>query len=103
MDLLRDPMWQFAGAVLSILAIAVSIILYLLQRNRKELSYFIISKTPLVNVAKDVGDKLEIRFDGKVVRAVHLIVVRIFNSGNVPILPIDFQRDVSIVFDENAK
>ena len=57
-DILRDPLWQFAGAILAVLAIAISIVLYRLQRQSKELIYEIVSSTPLLGIQEEVDKKL---------------------------------------------
>jgi len=44
-EALRDPIWQFIGAVLAFAAIVISILLYFMQRRRKALSYEIVSRT----------------------------------------------------------
>lgn len=101
-DILRDPMWQFVAALLAAIAILVSIILYLKQRRRKALSYEILSRTPLLSVKEEIKKQLKILYDGKPVRQVHLVVVRIVNSGNTPILSTDYERLISLNFGEEA-
>src|SRR3990172_5120414 len=96
-------MWEFLGVALAALAIIVIIVLYLLQRNRKGLSYEVVSHTPLLSRTEEVGGKLQILFDGKTVQDVHLVEVRIINSGNTPILPADYERPISLKFGENAQ
>ena len=100
---MRDSIWQFIGAVLVIVSIAVSVIVYFLQKSRKLLSYEILSETALLSVAKEVEDKIKILFEGDVVKRVHLILVRISNTGNVPILPSDFLKDLTVSFSGSAK
>jgi hypothetical protein len=36
-EILNNPIWEFVGVVVAILAIGVTIILYLKQKNKKEL------------------------------------------------------------------
>ncbi len=96
-DFLRDSTWQFAVATLiGVSAIVVSIVAYVLQRNRKLLIYEIISSTPLVSVKDEVEGKLQIIYDGAEVSDVHLVVVRISNSGNVPITSNDYDRPLIV-------
>ena len=51
-DLLRDPLWQFIGALLALLAIGVSVALYLIQRRKKRLSYEIVSNSSLLTMRR---------------------------------------------------
>lgn len=99
----RDPMWQFIGAVLALLAIVISIILYLKQRRFKSLSYEILSCTPLLSIEDEIKGDLQVTYRGNLVEQVHLIIIRIINTGNTPITTEDFERPVNISFGEEAE
>ena len=101
-DIFRDPMWQFVAVLLTAIAILVSISLYLKQRRRKALSYSILSQTPLLSVKEEIKKELKILYNGKPVEQVHLIMVKIINSGNTPILSTDYERPISLNFGEKA-
>jgi len=45
--LLRDPAWQFVGAAVAVLALLLSLLIAIIQRQRKRLDYQIITDTPL--------------------------------------------------------
>ena len=47
-ELLRDPVWQFVGAVLAAIAIGIPILVYYRQRRRKRLGYQILANTPVL-------------------------------------------------------
>ena len=64
LNLIRDPLWQFVGALLALAAIAVSVFLYRLQAGRKSLAYHVISDTPLFRVDEDIRGKLQIVYEG---------------------------------------
>ena len=53
-ELLRDPMWDGIGAAIGLVgvvaAIVLGVVLYRLQRRRKELGYRVLSKTRVVSV-----------------------------------------------------
>jgi len=102
-----EQWWSFMGVVVAIIAIlvgvAVAIIVYLMQRQRKELSYDIISSTPLLSHEEEVKGKLQISFEGKPVEKVQLVLVRIANSGNVPIEAKDYERQINFSFGESAQ
>lgn len=96
MELLRDPLWQFIGAVLALLALPTGFWIYLLQRARKEIAYGLLSSRRLISLSSDLRDRVAITLDGKSVEDVHLLIVGIKNSGNVPILESDFLYSPSI-------
>ena len=102
-DILRDPLWQFVGAVLGIFAIIVSIVLFFVQRKKKTLSYEILSKTPVLSATEEIAGQLQILFQGKVVQKVYLLVIRLSNTGNVPIASSDYERPILIRFGEGAR
>jgi hypothetical protein len=102
-EFLRDPFWQFVGATLALVGIAVSVVLYYLQRRRKALSYDVVSRTPLMSVKEEVQGRVQILFDGTPVSAAHMVVIRVTNSGNVPIVPSDFLRPLKFGFGETVQ
>ena len=88
MDVLRDPIWQFIGAIIGFVAIIVPIVVYVfLQRRKKGLSYEIIASTPLISLQQAIKDRVVILYDGIKIETMHLLLLRVFNSGTVPILP----------------
>lgn len=102
-EILRDPFWQFVIVVLiGVLAIIAAVIIYLKQRLHKNISYEIISKSSLLSVNDEIKQDVQISFKGKLVQQVSLIILRIFNSGNVPVLSTDFESPIAITLGKNA-
>jgi uncharacterized protein YjeT (DUF2065 family) len=73
------------------------------QRQRKSLSYQIVSNTPLLSVEEEIKKDLVIRYRGKEVQKVDLVVVRIVNTGNLPIAAKDFDRPITLDLGEGAQ
>jgi len=86
-----------------IAAIIIPIVLYLKQRQKKVLSYEIVSDTPLLSVKEEIKTKLQILFEGKPVQQVYLGMVRVFNSGNMPIEVKDYDCPITLCFGEGAQ
>jgi len=103
MDFLRDPIWQFIGVIVALVALFSSVIFYIKQRSLKRFTYQIISNTSIVNIEKDLKDKLQIIFNGKAVEDAHLVILKIWNSGNASILPADFEKPINLVFGDKAE
>ena len=102
LEILRDPMWQFIGALFTIIAVIFTVLFFKMQHRHKALSYKILSYTPLV--IKDViGEKLQILFEGKPVEDVYLSIIKIYNSGNTPIVSNDYERPINLYFGENSQ
>ena len=102
-DILRDPLWQFIGAVLVVLGIIISVVVLRQERHRKKLSYEIISSTPLLSSKEEISGKLQILFKGNPVEDVHLIEIKIANSGNMPITSAEYERPVNFGFGDKAQ
>ena len=102
MDFLRDPIWQFIGAVLALIALFVSIYLFVLQRRKKTLAYEILSETKLLTMKEGFEGKVQILFEGQSVKNVHLLVIKIINNGNIPIASSDFEKALTFAFNEDV-
>lgn len=103
LEIIRDSLWQFITVVIAIIAIIVSIILYLIQRRRKALSWEIISNTPLLSIDEEIKGDLQILFAGKPVQDIQLIILKIINSGNIPIKYTEYERPIYLKLGENAQ
>lgn len=97
-DILRDPIWQFIGVALSLVAIAITIFAIKIQYRKKSLAFSIlISKyIPLTNSKRIESIK---RLAGNLdVRNVYCLAIKIKNNGNIPILQSDFQEPLCFRF-----
>jgi hypothetical protein len=103
LDLLRDPIWQFIGAAIGLLALGATLALHWMGRHRKELSYEVLYRDRLAGAKNNLAGNVEIRYRGVPVPEVHFIAIRLVNSGNAPILPQDFVRPVTFTFGDSAK
>jgi hypothetical protein len=97
---LRDSIWQF---ILGASGIITAVFIYWLQRSKKSLSYQILSETPLVTNEKALKQKIQILFEGETIPDAHLIVFKVFNDGNTPILSGDFAAPPRFFFGEGSK
>jgi hypothetical protein len=102
MEFLRDPLWQFIGAVIGGIGLVVAIVSFL-QRKRKRLSYEIVSSSSLLSLDRQIKGKVKILYDGIEVEKVHLIVIRVYNSGNTPIKSGDYERPIKFSFGPSAR
>ena len=102
-DFLRDPMWQFIGALIGLITVAITIIIYLIQRRSKKLDYELISKTSLLSVQDEVDGRVQIVFEGTHVQKVHLIICKVSNSGNVSIVSSDYEIPLSFEMGPDSR
>lgn len=86
--------WLQVG--IGVVALIVTGVLFLIDRRRKSLQWVIIANRAVLTETKfDV----EVRHDGKVVRAPRLIVWRVANGGADPIAATDFESPLTFRID----
>ncbi len=102
LELLRDPIWQFAGAFIALIAIAVSVAVYFAQLQRKDITYELLSNTPLLTVSERGLGQIQLTYNSVPVENPRLAVIRLTNSGNVPIATTDYERPISFAFGEGT-
>ena len=99
LEAFQDPLIQFFSIVfLSALTIGVMVIIFLIQRNKKSISYEILSQTSVLTHSEELKGRLIVQFDGKSVPDVHITILKIINTGNVPITDSDFVKPIEISF-----
>lgn len=103
MDFLRDPIWQFVGALLALIAVLFSVYAYSRQRKRKALSYDLLTYTKVVTIGEKLRGKVQVLYDGIPVENAYLGIVRVYNSGNVPITPSDLIEPLVLSFGEQTE
>lgn len=78
------------------LAIIVSVILWRLNQRRKSLDYQVLRREPILSLKGRARRRLDVRYDGMPVEDASLVVVRIRNSGHLPINPGDYQTRLAV-------
>ena len=104
MGFLSNSIWQvILNLAIGLLTIIVSVLIFRKQQSRRNLTYEIISDAHILSIKAEVKDKVQILFENKLVNNVRLLIFRIWNSGNTPILPNDYIEPLSIDFGEGAE
>lgn len=96
---LRDPIWQFIGAILALITLGVSIFVIIAQKNRKSLSCRLLADTELFI---PVNGKFRTTYEGHPVQNVFLIIIKVLNDGNVPIEASDFAQELTFAVGPGA-
>lgn len=97
--LFRDQLWQFIGVILTVLALGLTI----RQRQIKAISYDIITTNELLTVHEELEGKLQILYEGQPTKDISLVIIKLFNSGNLPIATSDYESPISFYFDDATK
>ena len=104
MEWFRDPIWQFVGAVIGIVAIIITYFVFKRQQKMKSIVYEIISTTPLLSVKGEMKNKMQVFYAQKTIESnMNLLILKIHNSGNEPVLPTDFEKPITIEFEETTE
>lgn len=103
MEFLRDPIWQFLGVVVAFAALLLTILLFRMQRDQKKISYEVISSRALVSASDEVKGRIQVLFDGMPVKDVSLVILKICNAGNIPILSTEYDRPITFYFGHGSK
>ena len=93
-------------ATIAIIALILTLIIALYfqwWRNRKNLSYEILSDTALLTSDEKIREKIQILYEGTPVKDVRLFILKIINNGSQPIKSDDFEKPLSFVFSEDAQ
>jgi hypothetical protein len=93
---------KLLAPTMTFIGICVSIILWNLNQKRKALSFAILWNRPLLNLKGVAREQMDIFFKGKQVSEADLIVVRIFNSGHLPIHAKDYQTALVVELEPGA-
>lgn len=102
-DVWRDPVWQSLGVIIGAALALIAILISLKQWQRKSLVYEVVSKENIVKVADNsIGSELQISYQGKPVKDLHLVTIKFINSGNTEIRPEDYVRQISLSFGEHS-
>jgi hypothetical protein len=89
--------------LLAIVAICITVSLFLAGRRRKRLSY-LLSDTRVLAIHEGVNpSRVQILFDGDPVTKVRLVIITVNNYGNEPIRVDDFERPLRFSWSAPAK
>lgn len=103
LDFLRDPIWQFVGSMVGLLALGIGTWASLRGRAKK-LTYEVIAQTPLLNFDLDsTNQRLTLLFNGKPIHNAEFVLTKIINAGSAPIRPNDYERPLRVTTGESSK
>ncbi|MEH7596613.1 hypothetical protein V7295_29510 [Bacillus toyonensis] len=83
-------------AIITLIAtILIPLVVYILQKSKKELSYKIISENKIFNT--EIDKRLKVSFNNTVIEEeLTLILLKVINTGNQPITKKDFEENSGI-------
>ena len=103
LDLLRDPLGQSIGVALAVAALGASFLIYSWQRSRRAVTYDVLSWTHLLTVREELAGKVQVLYEGEPAKSLTLLTVKVWNSGNQPLLIADFERPIAFRIDQESR
>ena len=103
MKVLKDPVWQFIGVVIAVIALIATVIIYVIDRPVKRLQVRILSNSPLISVNTDISSQIQILYKDKPVQTLSLILLRFENVGNEPIKETDYSEPIRILLSPESE
>lgn len=98
MAILIDAGW--ISAVASVIAIILTLLIYLITRKKKSLSYEVLSESPLISISDEIKSGLQVLYNGNPVENIYLCLIKFINDGNVPIATNDYERPLTLSFSD---
>lgn len=102
-EFFRDPLWQFIGALLTLVTIAISIFVFVKERAKKAVTYQIHSFYRFLSISEKEKGDFRVLYKGNEIQDLFLISLQIANTGNMPIASKDFERPIVFTFGESSK
>jgi hypothetical protein len=94
---------RLLAPIATCVGILVSTYLWFLNQRRKSLGFQILKCQSLFNLKGSARKQLEIRFGGKKVEDVSLLIIRLANNGHLPISSADYQAHLSLNMPPGAE
>lgn len=86
------------SVILSVFGIAITLLVYRLQISPRRISYEVISNSPVVSISQAVKDRVQVQFEGQLVKEVHQVVISLCNSGDQFVSAKDFVSPIKFEF-----
>src|SRR5689334_12225079 len=103
---LQDAGWVGIGVtfIIGVATIVTTIVITIWavrkQRATREIMYQVVSDAPVVSIDKTVKDEVEVRIKGKVVNNARLLVLKVWNAGDIAIKQNDYYEPITVEFPE---
>lgn len=102
-EIFRDQIWNFIGVFIAVISLLITIILYFFARNKKGLSYEIISQTPLLTSKEKHEGKIKVMYNETEVSDVKFLKIKVINTGNSGITASEYERPLRFIFATETK
>ncbi|MEH7343699.1 hypothetical protein V7122_07465 [Bacillus sp. JJ1532] len=93
-EYITDNLISIIGILTTII---IAVITFIKNKKRKELSFDVLSSTSLLIKDEELKNRIKLTIDDAEVKEdIHLVLVKLINTGNVPIKPDEFIEELTI-------
>jgi hypothetical protein len=89
---------QIVGIAIGVVSLLLGVVYFRANRQRKALAYNVVSNTPLLTLDEELDGQVSVSFEGEPVGDLHVVVLAVANTGNVPIEQDDYETPLSFEF-----
>jgi hypothetical protein len=105
-DFWRDPIWEAVSVIIALVlglaGFAFELISYIRKKQYKEISYELISDTPLAIINPSLKSSVEITFGSMPAKDARIVVIKVMNSGSMAVTAEDYFDDIAFEFREST-
>lgn len=107
MPILEDLMGQYpgiiAGVIAGLVSLSLSFVISFRWRNRKEIAYEVISDVGVWKAKEEAKSRLQVFLDEQQIPDLQVVIIKIKNTGRVPILKANQAPLIKVSFEETAR
>jgi hypothetical protein len=92
--------WKVILGTIAVIITLFGLFYFQWWRNRRRLSYQVLSNLTLISREGEIRDKIEIRYEGEPVEQVGIIEIKLINDGYLPIRKEEFEKPIEFIFSE---
>jgi hypothetical protein len=100
---LRDSIWQFISAILGLIAIILTVLVFTWQRPIRQLRIVEVSNVALISVNPDLAGDIKVYFKDRLIQSAFSIDLRLENTGNQSIVESDYSKPLVISFPPSVE
>lgn len=101
-NLAKDILFGYRDTILALIAILVTYLLFKKQQKITELSYTE-EISSLFNVKDVIKSDLKVYYKEELVKSMHLVKIKLMNTGNTDIASSDFEQELNIMFNDGSE
>jgi hypothetical protein len=101
MEIIRDASWQFAGFLVSVVAMMLTWYAFKKQQAVKQITYTV-TKARMMSDPLQMASQIEVMFNGKKAVDPYLATIKVMNTGTIAVQSSDYEFPLTVSFGDKA-